>query len=584
LALIDLTDLLHHHMRSKTPSGIQRVQGEVTARLLDRPRTAMSTRLVCHVADPPGWVEVPRRLFDALMAASGSGGGRDVAWQLLRAEIHALLTTAQASPPDGAVLLNLGSSWWLPNYLLAVREAREKSGLRYLPFVHDCIPLLRPDLCALGLPAQFLGWLAGAGLAADGMIASTAATAGQIQAALTDMAITPPPVSIVPLDARPRLAETTDGPHDHPAVPNRPYVLFVSTLERRKDHALAFRAWLDLAGKHSVEAVPRLVCVGNPGWRNEAAYGLYAGDPRLAGLVSFVSDIDDAGIKALYARCLCTLYPSLLEGWGLPVTESLSFGKIPIVARTTGSMEAAGVFGEFFAPGSLADLVAAVERVCFDVSYRIAAEARIAEGFRPRSWQAVADAFSNEIAATAARPCQPASHRIAGFDRYFAFSSNRLLRPSTEVPMGEHLRSGSGWLSPEPWGCPTRPGTAEFVMPIPASRPASLAVCLRNGGTAAISVTVSTAGGSASHVLRPGQTQWAGLALEAGASPGGEGPVTIRSDPDGAPGHSDRGVGVVGAMAQAGRNVGDCIRCAATQQARHLDASSPGGRALTMLP
>ena len=223
-----------------------------------------------------------------------------------------------------------------------------------------------------------------------------------------------------------------------------------------------FRVWLELARRHKQETLPRLICVGKPGWQNQDAYALFAREPTLSDLVTIVSEIDDAALAALYTGCLCTLYPSLLEGWGLPVTEALSFGKIPIVARTTGLMEAAGAFGEYFAPGALAELVAAVERVCFDVAYRAAAESRIRMRFRPRSVEAMADTFADEIAIVAARPRRLAASRCVGAGRYFAFGCNRLAAPGPDVPLGEHMRRGTGWLTPGDWGCLTRPGAAAF--------------------------------------------------------------------------------------------------------------------------
>ena len=56
----------------------------------------------------------------------------------------------------------------------------------------------------------------------------------------------------------------------------RPYVLFVATVESRKNHLMVFNAWLALIRRHGAEAVPDLVCVGKRGWK--------AADERGAGL------------------------------------------------------------------------------------------------------------------------------------------------------------------------------------------------------------------------------------------------------------------------------------------------------------
>ena len=582
--LLDLTDLLHHHQRTRVPTGIQRVQGRVTQALLADPPLRDSAaphgvRLVCYVPDLLGWVDVPEPLFAALMAATEGRAPAD--WPDLAERIGRLLaSTSAARLPDGAVLLNLGSAWWLPNYMLAVRFAAAARGLRYVAFVHDCLPLLRPDLCAPGLPAEFLGWLAGAGLAADGLLASTDFTIGQVRAALEAIGIEPPPAAAVPLDAL-HQRPTAISHAARAGVPEHPYVLFVSTFEPRKEHALAFRAWLELMARHDAAGVPRLVCVGGAGRQNQAAYALFAAEPGLAAHVTFLSDLDDAGVAALYQGCTCTLYPSVMEGWGLPVTESLGFGKVPVVARTVGVEEAAGAFGEYFTPGSLLGLVAALERVCFDHAYRAAAEARIAAAFRPRSWADLAHDLAGRARAMASGPRRPPSHRLgatAAPERYFAFGRNLSESPGPEVALGEHLRHGAGWLAPMPEGCPTRRGAAQFVLPGPRDgRPATLAVCLLNGADIPLRVDIEAGGRSVSQTLEPGQTQWAGLAVSPSPTAGPDLPVTLRSaDANGRPSHQPsgndalrppQGVVAVGAMLCEKAGARDCLRRAAEVRA-----------------
>jgi glycosyltransferase involved in cell wall biosynthesis len=569
--MLDITDLVQHHLQNRVLTGVQRVQAEVAAHLLPGSRLGSRIQLVCYMPNLVGWVEVPRHLFAALVNSPGGGEGGSADSRQVATQIQSLLSsTMSLRIRSGTTLLNLGSSWWLPNYLLAVQCAQAQ-GLRYVPFVHDCIPILRPDLCVPGLPAQFLGWLAGAGLTADGMITSTREAASHVQAALLAMGIKPSPVGIVPLDARSRLAEPVHrkGAMSVPIIPDRPFVLLVSTLERRKGHALAFRAWLHLADRYPPDVMPLLVCVGKPGWRNEEAYEMFASRPRLRELVVIISDLDDVAVAVLYDRCLCTLYPSQIEGWGLPVTEALSVGKIPIVARTLGVTEAAGALGEYFSPGSLPELIAAVERVCFDKIYRDAAEARILAEFRPRSWQEVSKAFLDEAHAAAAQPHRPIAERVEGLGRYFSFCLNEVVCPGLDVAVGEHLRFGSGWLAPEVSGCPTLVGGAEIRLPIrQQEEPITLSLCFRNNAGAALVVDISIAGKTARHSLRVGETQWAILALDAHEATKKELSVMLRSRPAHPIRHAGRGVDVIGALVSSGRDMEASLRRAVALQFR----------------
>ena len=48
--------------------------------------------------------------------------------------------------PPGAFLVSVGTSWGFLNYFLTIRDVKRRSRIRYVPLVHDCIPLLFPEL------------------------------------------------------------------------------------------------------------------------------------------------------------------------------------------------------------------------------------------------------------------------------------------------------------------------------------------------------------------------------------------------------------------------------------------------------
>ena len=77
----------------------------------------------------------------------------------------------------------------------------------------------------------------------------------------------------------------------------------------------------------------------------------------------FLEGTSDPDLAALYRRCLFTVYPSLYEGWGLPVTESLCYGKTPLLSRVASLPEAGGEFADYFEIGSKVGLAAALKRL-----------------------------------------------------------------------------------------------------------------------------------------------------------------------------------------------------------------------------
>jgi glycosyltransferase involved in cell wall biosynthesis len=110
-------------------------------------------------------------------------------------------------------------------------------------------------------------------------------------------------------------------------VPER-YVLFVGTVEPRKNLARLARAWRASVGPD----VP-LVLVGPAGWGE----GAPTGDGVLSIGVVSASDRD-----ALYAGASVVAYPSLREGFGLPVLEAMAQGAPVVTSSGTATAEVAG--------------------------------------------------------------------------------------------------------------------------------------------------------------------------------------------------------------------------------------------------
>ena len=85
------------------------------------------------------------------------------------------------------------------------------------------------------------------------------------------------------------------------------------------------------------------------------------------------------------------------------MTESLCFGKVPVVADNSALLESGGDFAVYFKTNDAADLCRAIEKVTFDNDWRNTLEARIASDFEPREWHELA----RKILAVVARVNQP---------------------------------------------------------------------------------------------------------------------------------------------------------------------------------
>jgi glycosyltransferase involved in cell wall biosynthesis len=142
-----------------------------------------------------------------------------------------------------------------------------------------------------------------------------------------------------------------------------PFILTVSTIERRKNLARLVRAYGRLRARHG--CVHKLVIAGRRGWLYEDVFAAVA-ELGLEEEVFFLGFIDDADLPVLYSLADLFVYPSIYEGFGLPPLEAMACGT-PVVAAPTSCFPE--VLGDacLFAPATEVDaLAAAMERVLGD--------------------------------------------------------------------------------------------------------------------------------------------------------------------------------------------------------------------------
>ena len=514
--IFDASDLVGYFRHSRLPTGIQRVQMEVIrSAIKGDPRT----QIVCFADDHGMWQRIPAAHFAHICELAVANGdtlepGWITAMEVLTAALDRMDTVGFA---QGGVLVNLGTSWWLLNYFLYVREAQRRHGIHYVPFVHDFIPVMAPQHCVRELTQDFLSWTFGVFRHADFFLANSRSTQADLEQVANTLGyqVGTERVAVIPLDADFRQPDMTRLPEAELArwqLAPGDFVLFVSTIESRKNHLQAFAAWEALIARHGAEALPDLVCVGNRGWLNDHVYARLEESPALAAKVRMLSRLSDAELALLYRHCRFTVYPSTYEGWGLPVTEALCHGKVVVLSRCSSLPEAGGDFGVYVAPGDLAELTAAVEAMCFDHAARAALEDRIRREFRPRQWQDIAHQIHDELRAFMARANGSADGRAlpaVAFNRLYRFTRNRQTRLVRGADEGEALRYGVGWWQLEDWGCWSRPEGGELAFTVPAGcREVRCFLRLRGPLGRASDVVITPGEKSFQATLLPGQWRW----------------------------------------------------------------------------
>ena len=196
--------------------------------------------------------------------------------------------------------------------------------------------------------------------------------------------VDPGRVRVIPYAASPSFRPMPALPEGLHALGVRaPYFLYVGTLEPRKNLARALRAFASVAG-----GLPgcRFVIVGQRGWRY--AEVLRAADhPALRGRVDFLGYLPEERLPALYAHALALVYPSLYEGFGLPVVEAMACGT-PVLTSRSSSLAEIGEGAALLAdPTDERALAGALHALATDAALREKLRALGLERARAFSWE-----------------------------------------------------------------------------------------------------------------------------------------------------------------------------------------------------
>ncbi|WP_158287888.1 glycosyltransferase family 4 protein [Falsiroseomonas bella] len=347
--------------------------------------------------------------------------------------------------PEGAPLFVAGSGW-MQNSLYVERLvsfARTYS-LRLTPLIHDVIPTRFPFWFDEGYAPVFEHNLTLLLDGAEALLAVSEATRAEVEAfAARVPGLLLPPIGVlregdeigqIGPDARPEAAAGVPE-----RLEGRGFVLCVGAIHARKNHRLLYDVWLKLVAQMGPRC-PLLVLVGGAAWGGRDLARALRQDERLEGRVLILEDVDDAALAWLYGNCLFSVYPSLQEGWGLPVAESLRHGKLCLAADIPSIREIAPGLVELLDPLDVTGWTARIRFLAGSRAAREAAEARIAQGYAPHGWDRAAAQLLGHLAAgaEARRPARPYTL-------------------GTVVPFGDRITASrlrwTGWFPFEKWGC-----------------------------------------------------------------------------------------------------------------------------------
>jgi glycosyltransferase involved in cell wall biosynthesis len=294
----------------------------------------------------------------------------------------------------GDILVSAGSDWFHKD-AVAIGDLQRRLGFRHVVLCYDLIPLLFPDFFSVEDVARFRRHWQATFAQADKVLVNSHRVESDIRAYCAAEGLDLGETEVVPLGFDPQKPSSA-GPS--PALPagleHGRFALFVSTIEPRKGHALLLRAWRRLlaAGLPQRHGF-KLVFLGRRGWLVDELLGEIDRAAGLEGTLLHLEEVEDGGLAGIYDAAAFCLYPSLYEGFGLPVIEAFAHGKA-VLASTGGALpETVGGLSPCLDPKDEDAWVEAIGRWIEDPAARAPHEAHIRREFSHPDWEQAAARF-----------------------------------------------------------------------------------------------------------------------------------------------------------------------------------------------
>ncbi|HKR45483.1 MAG TPA: glycosyltransferase [Paraburkholderia sp.] len=315
-------------------------------------------------------------------------------------------TWSALAPASGDDVLFTGVVW-NPDYA-RLFERLAAQGVGVNAFLYDIIPIEHPELVGETHCAFFVDWLTTTVTVAKTILVSSRSIRDKLLrwATLANLHVNAR-IEIVHFGAN-EMGQATSPQtlNVHAAtacVALSAYVLSVGTIDKRKNQALLARLWVRLCDELGAERVPQLVLVG----RDDL--GIAALGERVAALIAdakivVLQGLSDQDLAWLYQHCVFTAFPSLSEGYGLPVAESLLYGKVCVASDLECIREHAGDLPWYFRRDDEDDALRVLRHAIESEDARREAQQRIASDYRTQTWYESLDAFVGAVANRSSAP------------------------------------------------------------------------------------------------------------------------------------------------------------------------------------
>jgi glycosyltransferase involved in cell wall biosynthesis len=275
--------------------------------------------------------------------------------------------------------------WWDERFTMYLEELNAK-GVRLVQLIHDMSPIVVPQLTNANNTVELFAIYCRRILPISTLVVAVSHNTMRDIARWAKQEKLPlPPVKVIrngDTIATTKSITPADPAFAASGLEGNDFVLCVGTIEIKKNHTLLYYVY-KLAKTRGI-ALPKLVIVGRLGWLSDATVELMTKDPEIKDNFVILLNTSDEELSWLYDHAMFTILPSLYEGWGIPVAESLA-RRVPCLCSNTSSMtEIAEGVVEHFSPLSTDECLAGIQRWLDPKT--LAAARRKTKSYKPFTW------------------------------------------------------------------------------------------------------------------------------------------------------------------------------------------------------
>lgn len=262
-----------------------------------------------------------------------------------------------------------------------------KNHYRYILTIHDLIPIIHPEYFSGNMTDFFLTHVKESALGADMIIADSYATKKDI---INYFGVKEEKIKVIYLGAEIINDEKNNSSPDDTLkkfnLLGVKYILSVCTLEPRKNLKSVIASFEEIKPQYPNL---KLVLVGSTGWKfadllNQISISKYVDDIIVTGFV------DNSELQIMYQNAMLFVYPSLYEGFGLPILEAMAYGVPTITSNVSSLPEVGGDAVEYCNPYDVNSVASAIQKVLNSEELRIDLKLKGIERAKMFTWEKTA--------------------------------------------------------------------------------------------------------------------------------------------------------------------------------------------------